>query len=328
MGREPTAVVDAQLRVDGVNDLRVADGSVMPRVTTGNTMAPCVVIGERAGEMLTAAHRTSQRWSSGVGLTRLRAIIRRGGNCDGSLRALGARLRGLADTLVADYDVVEMAQQLIDNAMSLLPIAAAGILLGDSKGELHVFAASSHQTRLLELLQVHADAGPCLDAYRTGQPVLVEDLAAEVTRWPVFVERAGEYDFGAVSALPLRLRSERVGALNLFLEHPGPMAAADVSVGQALADVAAIGILHQRVLARSETVNEQLQSALSTRLIIEQAKGMLAERAAIDLDRAFQLLRTHARRTNRRLADLARSVIEGAPTAAILGAESKDSRAR
>lgn len=225
---------------------------------------------------------------------------------------------GLADTLVADYDVIELAQQLIDSTMSLLPIAAAGILLGDSSGDLHVFASSSEQTRLLELLQVEADVGPCLEAYRTGQPLLVDDLSVDVARWPVFAERAAEYGFRAVNAVPLRLRAERVGALNLFRSEPGPMSAADVSVAQALADVATIGILHQRVLTRSELVNQQLQTALNTRLIIEQAKGVLAERGAIDMDHAFKVLRAHARRTNSRLADLARAVVDGADTKDIL----------
>jgi hypothetical protein len=226
---------------------------------------------------------------------------------------------GLADTLVADYDVIELAQQLIDSTMALLPIAAAGILLGDPSGGLHVFASSSEQSRLLELLQVEADVGPCLEAYRSGQPVLVENLAADAARWPAFAERADEYGFRSLVALPLRLRNERVGALNLFLEGTGPMTSADVAVGQALADVATIGILHQRILTRSELVNQQLQTALNTRLIIEQAKGVLAERGTIDMDRAFNLLRGHARRTNRRLADLARAVVDGAETMDILG---------
>jgi transcriptional regulator with GAF, ATPase, and Fis domain len=226
---------------------------------------------------------------------------------------------GLADTLVADYDVIELAQQLIDSTMTLLPIDAAGILLGDPKGELHVFASSSEQTRLLELLQVEADIGPCLEAYRTGQPVLVAELEAEAARWPAFAERAAEYGFNAVTALPLRLRAERVGALNLFRNQTGMMTPADVVVAQALADVATIGILHQRVLTQSELVNQQLQTALNTRLIIEQAKGVLAERGTIDMDRAFNLLRGHARNTNRRLADLARDVVNGADTTDILG---------
>ncbi len=230
---------------------------------------------------------------------------------------------GLADTLVADYDVIELAQQLIDSTMSLLPIAAAGILLGDPDGELHVFASSSEQTRLLELLQVEADVGPCLEAYRTGQPLFVEDLAGDAARWPAFARRATEYGFQSMVALPLRLRTERVGALNLFRADVGPMATADVAVGRALADVATIGILHQRVLTRSELVNQQLQTALNTRLIIEQAKGVLAERGTVDMDRAFNLLRGHARRTNRRLAELAREVVDGADTSDILATHSE-----
>lgn len=225
---------------------------------------------------------------------------------------------GLADTLVADYDVIELAQQLIDDAMALLPISAAGILLGDATGTLHVFASSSEQSRLLELLQVEADVGPCLDAYRTGSAVLVDDLDSRAAQWPAFSQRAAEYGYRAVSALPLRLRTERVGALNLFLAEKGSLADSDLAVGQALADVATIGILHQRILSRSEVVNQQLQTALNTRLIIEQAKGVLSERGNLDMDRAFNLLRAHARRTNRRLAELARSVVDGADTIDIL----------
>lgn len=225
---------------------------------------------------------------------------------------------GLADTLVADYDVIELAQQLVDNSVALLPVAAAGILLGDPHGELHVFAASSEQTWLLELLQVDSDAGPCPQAYRSGQAVFVDDLTADRHRWPAFARRALEYGFQAVSALPLRLREERVGALNLFRSHTGTLSDTDVAVGQALADVATIGILHQRIVTRSEVVNQQLQGALNTRLIIEQAKGVLAERGAIDMGQAFTLLRTHARKTQRRLADLARAVVDGADTTFIL----------
>jgi GAF domain-containing protein len=224
----------------------------------------------------------------------------------------------LADTLVADYDVIELAQQLIDSTMTLLPIDAAGILLGDAKGELHVFASSSEQTRLLELLQVEADVGPCLEAYRSGHPVMAADLMADKDKWPAFAERADEYGLSAVTALPLRLRNERIGALNLFRTQTGLMDAADVAVAQALADVATIGILHQRVLTQSELVNQQLQTALNTRLIIEQAKGVLAERGAMDMDRAFNVLRSHARKNNRKLADLARDVVNGADTSDIL----------
>jgi hypothetical protein len=230
----------------------------------------------------------------------------------------------LADTLVEDYDTVELAQQLVDSAMSLLPIAAAGIVLGDAKGDLHVFAASSQQSRLLEKLQLHADAGPCVQAYRTREPMLVDDLHAEADRWPAFVQRADEYDFRAVAALPLRLRTERVGALNLFLDHVGPMAPSDVSVGQALADMAAIGIVHQQQFSHFEQLAQQLETALTSRVLIEQAKGRIAERGKIDMDQAFALLRQHARRTQQRLVDVAQAVVDGASTTTILNSSARD----
>ena len=225
---------------------------------------------------------------------------------------------GLADTLVADYDVVELAQQLIDSSMTLLPIAAAGIVLGDAMGELHVFASSSEQTRLLELLQLHAGSGPCLQAYRTGEAVFVDDLSVDPGRWRAFAQRAAEYCFRSVLALPLRLRDERVGALNLFGTEVGALTQTDVAVGQALADVTTVGILHQRIMTHSEQVHQQLQHALNSRVVIEQAKGVLAERGAVDMDVAFTLLRGHARKTQQRLADLARAVVGGADSAAIL----------
>ena len=228
---------------------------------------------------------------------------------------------GLADTLVADYDAIELSQQLIESSMALLPIAAAGLLIGDVHGELHVLASSSEETRLLELLQLQADSGPCLVAYRAGQQVLVDDLNLEAQRWPDFAKQAAEYHYRSVSALPLRLRDERVGALNLFRTEVGAMSPTDISVGQALADVATVGILHQRTLTHSHLISQQLQGALNSRVIIEQAKGVLAERGSIDMDRAFVLLRAHARKTQQRLADVARAVVNNADTSAILEQE-------
>lgn len=225
---------------------------------------------------------------------------------------------GLADTLVAEYDVIELAQQLIDSSMTLLPIAAAGILIRDSHGDLQVIASSSEQTRLLELLQVEVDVGPCLLAYRSGNQVLIDDLSVDPQRWPAFAERAADYNFRSVSALPLRLRDERLGALNLFRTETGAFSSTHIAIGQALADVATIGILNQQTLVHSELINQQLQSALNTRVIIEQAKGVLAERGNVDMDQAFVLLRSHARRTHQRLADVARTVVEKGDTSAIL----------
>jgi GAF domain-containing protein len=221
----------------------------------------------------------------------------------------------LADTLVDDYDVVEFAQQLVEDCVSLLDVDSAGLLLADLRGGLQMLASTSEQTRMLELLQLQSDAGPCLHAYRTGQQVLVDDLGAD-TRWPEFATRASAEGFGSVIAIPLRLRSERIGALNLFRRASGSMTDSDLLVGQALADVATIGILHQRVLTRGALVNSQLQTALNSRVLIEQAKGVLSERLGLDMDQAFVQLRSMARNSNRHLSDTARTVIEN-PSAAL-----------
>lgn len=223
----------------------------------------------------------------------------------------------LADTLVAEYDLVELAQQLIDNALSLLPAAAAGIVLSDECGVLHVLASSSEQSRLLEILQLQTDNSPCLVAYRTGKASFVNNLNSDHPHWQAFADRSIEYDFHSVAALPLRLREERIGALNLFMAQQGPMSATDVGVAQALADVATIGIMHNRIWNRSELVNQQLQTALNSRVMIEQAKGVLAERHQVDMAQAFSMLRAHARRTNQRMLDLARTVINGADTTSL-----------
>ena len=233
-------------------------------------------------------------------------------------RRLAEAFVGLADTLVDDYDAIELSQQLIDNSMALLPISAAGLLIGDLQGGLHVIASSSEETRLLELLQVEADLGPCLLAYRTGEQVLVDDLHVDPHRWPEFAERAMAYNYRSVCALPLRLRDERVGALNLFRDEVGTLTPVDLAVAQALADVATIGILHHRILTHSDVINRQLQTALNTRVVIEQAKGVIAERGQVDMEQAFILLRSHARRTRLRLSDVANEVVEHGDTTAIL----------
>lgn len=216
----------------------------------------------------------------------------------------------LADTLVDDYDVVEFAQELVEDCVTLLDADAAGLLLADLRGGLQVLASTSEQTRMLELLQLQSDAGPCLEAYHSGHQVRVADLAAEKDRWPEFAELAHAEGFEAVVAIPLRLREERIGALNLLRKNRGLLPDSDLLVAQGLADVATIGILHQRVLTRGAVVNSQLQTALNSRIIIEQAKGVLSERLGMDMEHAFGRLRNMARSTNRHLGDTAREVIE------------------
>ena len=220
----------------------------------------------------------------------------------------------LTDTMVAGFDVIDFLHVLTDRSVQLLDVSAAGLLLADPRGELRVVAASSEAARLLELFQLQNDQGPCLDCFRTGRPVQAADLAAAEARWPRFAPAARQAGFGAVQALPMRLREQVIGALNLFRADTGALAAADIRVGQALADVATISLLHERSMRHSDTLNEQLQSALNSRVVIEQAKGKLAERLGVDMDQAFTLLRDRARTGNRRLSDLARAFVDGTET--------------
>ena len=218
----------------------------------------------------------------------------------------------LADTMVADFDVIDFLHILTDRSVALLAASAAGVMLADPRGELRVAAASSEAAGLIELFQIQNDQGPCLDCFRTGQPVTAADLAGPDQQWPQFAAAAANAGFRAVEALPMRLRDQVIGALNLFRAGPGPLDPADVRLGQALADVATIGLLQERSVRRSETVAEQLQAALNSRVIIEQAKGKLAERLSIGMDEAFGLLRVNARNSNQRLTDVARNLVDSA----------------
>jgi GAF domain-containing protein len=215
----------------------------------------------------------------------------------------------LADTMVADFDVIDFLHMLTDRSVQLFAASAAGVVLADPRGELRVAAASSEKAGLLELFQLQNDQGPCLECFRTGRPVTAADLADQAQRWPRFAHAALQAGFRTVEALPMRLRDQVIGALNLFRAEPGPFEAADLRIAQALADVATIGLLHERNVRRRETVAEQLQTALNSRVVIEQAKGKLAERRGIDMDRAFTMLREYARSTNQHLTDVARDFV-------------------
>jgi GAF domain-containing protein len=217
----------------------------------------------------------------------------------------------LADTMVADFDVIDFLHLLTDRSVRLLAAAAAGVVLADPRGELRVAAASSEEAGLVELFQLQNDQGPCLDCFRTGRPISAADLTGPDQRWPRFAQAATQAGFRTVEALPMRLRDQVIGALNLFRAEPDPFDTADLRIAQALADVATIGLLHERNVRRSETVAEQLQAALNSRVMIEQAKGKLAERYGITMDRAFTMLRDYARNTNQHLTDVARDFVTG-----------------
>jgi GAF domain-containing protein len=217
----------------------------------------------------------------------------------------------LADSLVDDYDVIDLLHRLTERCVELLRVDAAGIVLGDQRRRLHLAASSNEQVRLLELFELQTDEGPCLDCYLEGQPMRADRLSAGSDRWPHFAAAAGAAGYETVHALPLRWRDETIGALNLFWARPADVLDDDLRLAQALADVSTIAILQERVSSSRETLASQLQAALNSRVIIEQAKGILAERDGVDMGTAFERLRRAARSSNRRLADLARDVVEG-----------------
>ncbi len=224
----------------------------------------------------------------------------------------------LADTLVDDFDVIDFLGTLTRRCLDLLGSTAVGIMLADLDGQLRVAAASSEAARLVELFELQNNEGPCLDAYRSAAIVSEPDLSTAVRRWPRFGPQAVGCGFQSVHAVPLRLRDEVIGVLNLFGPAPDPMTIDGLRLGQALADVATIGILHERAIHKAEVLAEQLQSALHSRVVIEQAKGVLAERGRVDMETAFLALRGHARRNRLRLGILAKQVVDGTVDAAVL----------
>ena len=231
---------------------------------------------------------------------------------------LAKTLVELADTLVADFDVVELLTVLADRCVDVLDVGAAGLMLAAPEGDLRVMASSSETMRVLELFELQAEEGPCLDCYRTGQPVVNQDLEAVDGRWPRFAAEVLAAGFHSVHAFPMRLRGTVIGALNLFHIEPGEMRQADLDAAQALADVATIAILQHRAALEAQGINEQLNHALNSRVVIEQAKGMVAEREGLDMEQAFLALRNHARNHNLRLVDVARDVIDGTLAASAL----------
>jgi GAF domain-containing protein len=202
-------------------------------------------------------------------------------------------------------------QRLVEDCVALLDAVQAGIMLIDQRGGARVVATTSEDTLLLELLQVHLDRGPGVECLRSGDPVLVRDLGGDAPRWPEFAVKAIEQGFRSVHSLPLRLRTETIGALSLFHVDPGALDPGDVRIAQALADIATIGILQQRTIARGEVLAAQLQTALNSRVAIEQAKGVLAATGDIGLDEAFARLRDYCRPRNLGLTAAAVAIAAG-----------------
>jgi len=211
----------------------------------------------------------------------------------------------LADTMVDDYDIVELLQSLVDACRDLLNTTAAGILLADGRGDLELVASTSEASRLVEIMQLGAQAGPCIECYRTGAAISVPSIADVPHEWASFRDSALDQGFASVEALPLRLREATIGTLNLLRSETGSAPEADMVAARAFADVATIGILHERSIRESEVLSQQLQLALSSRVVIEQAKGVVSFTNGVPVDEAFDLIRGYARRHRLPLSDVA-----------------------
>jgi transcriptional regulator with GAF, ATPase, and Fis domain len=216
----------------------------------------------------------------------------------------------IVDTLVDDFDVIDVLTQLTSRCVELLKAAAAGILLADANGQLRVIGASTEQVGLLELFQIQNDEGPCLDSYRTGAVVFDASLDAD-SAWPRFAEESVRSGYPSVCAVPLRLKNLTLGCLNLFMSEPIALTGAEMLLSRALADVASIAIVQDQATREAAIREGHLQHALTSRISIEQAKGMIAERAGVDMDDAFNKLRSFARSSNRLLTEVAESIVAG-----------------
>jgi GAF domain-containing protein len=221
-----------------------------------------------------------------------------------------ATLVELADNLVDDYDVIDILTVLTLRSVQAVDVDAAGVMLASPTGELQFVASSSESMKVLELFQIQANEGPCVDCFRNGLPITNQALSETDGRWPLFTPRAIAQGFRAVHCLPMRLRGRTIGALNLFRAHDGSLTDDDVAVAQGLADVATIAILQHEVTLDANTLNAQLSNALNSRIIIEQAKGMVSQATNCDMDHAFNRLRTHARNHNEGLTGLATRVVD------------------
>ena len=229
----------------------------------------------------------------------------------------------LADTLVEGFDIVDLFTFLSMRCVEILDVEAAGLMLPESNGELAIVASSSEAMHVLEAFEAQSDEGPCPDCYRSGEPVINVDLTTAYDKWPRFTPRALEAGFRSVHALPMRLRKETIGVLNLFRTHEGRLDEADLNAAQSLADLASIAIVHHRTNLDLRALNDQLTHALNSRIVIEQAKGMVAERESLNMEQAFYALRNHARNHNLLLVDVAEAVIDGSLAASALDRASR-----
>ncbi|OUE23120.1 GAF and ANTAR domain-containing protein [Clavibacter michiganensis] len=220
----------------------------------------------------------------------------------------------LADSMVSDYDMIDLLQTLVDQATDLFDAAASGIILGPDAERLEVVVSTSERSRFVGLMQLRAGEGPCVEAVTSGEVVSVVNTGEIADRWPAFAAAAAGEGYVSVHAIPLRLRGQMLGSLNLFRNHEGALNEADATAAQALADVATISVLQERTIRDSNMVRDQLHRALDSRVVIEQAKGIIAQLHGVDMDEAFQMLRGHARERRVTLAVVSTEVVQGRDT--------------
>jgi len=216
----------------------------------------------------------------------------------------------LADSLVAGFDVVDLLQTLVDRCHQLLGATAAGILLADDNGELELVVSTSEASRLVETMQIAAHAGPCIESFTTGRPVSIADIREAPAEWRMFRDSALDLGFRSVHAIPMRLRDSTIGTLNLLRDQTGSLAEDDLVAARAFADVATIAVLQERTIREADTVRSQLQNALNSRVVIEQAKGVVAHRRGITPEEAFDVIRTHARSNQLSISSVATQLVE------------------
>jgi len=217
-------------------------------------------------------------------------------------------LSRFAVVLPARYDLEAALSELTESVTAVLGLAGSGVTMAED-GRLRFVTAVNQVSGDLERSQQEQQAGPCRDTYQTGEVVRVADVRAESTRWPEFSAIATRLSVAGVAGIPMHLDDTIIGALNLYSREPRQWSDVDIAVAGVLADVATSYVVNVSKLRQQEQLSEQLQEALESRIVIEQAKGITAYKNAVTIDQAYQLMRRHARNNNASLRQVAEAIV-------------------